>query len=187
MNWAVFLDRDGTINREVNYLSDPADLALLPGAAEGIHLLNNAGVPVILITNQSAIGRGYFSAAQLDKIHATLAHLLAEQHAYVNATYYCPHHPDAGCLCRKPHPGLLLQAATEQNLNLHRSFMIGDKTSDLEAGQRAGCRTILVLTGYGVEHQEILRKRGFPLDFTAHSLLEAATWILDQPHNISKG
>lgn len=179
MRAAVFLDRDGTINEEVNYLARPHDLRLIRGAGQAIHLLNEAGLSAILVTNQSAIGRGYFTAARLAEIHDELARQLAACGARLDAIYYCPHHPDQGCACRKPGPGLLEQAAAEHDLDLSRSFLVGDKASDLEAGHRAGCRTVLVLTGYGAEQRAAIEART-PPDCVARDLLEAVRWILSQ-------
>jgi histidinol-phosphate phosphatase family protein len=180
MKWVVFLDRDGTINEEVNYLSDPEDLRLIPGAAEAIRLLNDAGVPAIVVTNQAGVGRGYFSEARVKAIHEQLARQLARYGASLDAIYYCPHHPDEGCACRKPKPGMLKRAAEEHGIDLGRSFAIGDKVSDLEAGRRAGCRTVLVLTGYGTEAQEAFNRSDFQPDYIARDLLEAVRWIMAQ-------
>jgi D-glycero-D-manno-heptose 1,7-bisphosphate phosphatase len=179
MRAAVFLDRDGTINEEVNYLDQADDLRLIQGAGEAIHLLNEAALPAILITNQSAIGRGYFSKARLNKIHRELARKLAGYDAHLDAIYYCPHRPDQGCTCRKPQTGLLELAAEEHGLDLDRCFLIGDKASDVEAGRRAGCRSILVLTGYGAEQRAAIEASTTP-DFAARDLLEAVHWILAQ-------
>ena len=155
---AVFLDRDGTVNVEVHYLSQPDQLVLLPTVAETIFLLNSRGLAVVIITNQAGVGRGYFPEHRLDEIHRRLRSMLAEFHAHVDGIYFCPHHPTAGlgdyriaCDCRKPMPGMLLRAATDLNLDLRRSLMIGDRASDLQAGASAGCRTALVRTGYGPE------------------------------------
>lgn len=180
MKWAVFLDRDGTINEEVEYLDDPEDLRLIPGAAEAIRLLNQARVPAIVVTNQAGVGRGYFSEARVEAIHQQLTKQLAAHGARLDAVYYCPHHPDEGCDCRKPNPGMLKRAAQEHGIDLGRSFAVGDKVSDLEAGRRAGCRTVLVLTGYGAEAQEVFKRGDFQPDFTARDLLEAVRWILAQ-------
>ncbi|MGQ9493195.1 MAG: D-glycero-beta-D-manno-heptose 1,7-bisphosphate 7-phosphatase [Anaerolineae bacterium] len=180
MNWAVFLDRDGTINEETQYLDDPAHLRLIPGAAPAIRLLNQAGVPVILVTNQAGVGRGYFPESAVRAIHRELARQLAAQGAHLDAIYYCPHRPEEGCDCRKPNPGMLLQAAKEHGLDLTRSFVVGDKVSDLEAGWRVGCRMVLVLTGYGSEHQRAFAHLNFKPDYVAPDLLEAVQWILIQ-------
>ena len=179
MSSAVFLDRDGTVNEEVNYLDHPDDLRLIRGAGQAIHLLNEAGLKAILITNQSAIGRGYFPEARLGEIHRELARQLATHDARLDAIYYCPHHPDLGCACRKPQPGLLERAAEEHGLDLGRSFLVGDKASDLEAARRAGCQAVLVLSGYGAEQRAAI-EAGVPPDHIAPDLLQAARWILSQ-------
>jgi D-glycero-D-manno-heptose 1,7-bisphosphate phosphatase len=178
---AVFLDRDGTINEEVDYLDDPARLRLIPGAAEAIRLLNEAGIPAIVVSNQAGIGRGYFSAATVEAIHGRLAELLAKRDARLDAVYYCPHHPSEGCDCRKPEAGMLVRAAREFGIDLRRAFMVGDKASDLEAGQRIGCQTVLVLTGYGKQARESLNKCNFqPGHYIATDLRDAIKWILTE-------
>ncbi len=178
MNWAVFLDRDGTVNEEVEYLGEPERLALIPGAAEGIRLLNKARIPVILVTNQSAIGRGFFPESRLASIHRELSRQLDEQGAFLDAIHYCPHHPDDGCACRKPNPGMLEQAARELGKNLAASFIVGDTLTDLEAGRRVGCRAVLVLTGHGARERESLKDAGFEPDRISADLLDAVQWIL---------
>lgn len=156
MRPACFLDRDGVIVEEIGYLRDPDQVALIPGAAAAIRRLNAAGVPVVVVTNQTGVARGYFPEARIAEVHARLDDLLRADGAHVDRYYYCPHHPTEGrgayaisCDCRKPAPGMLLRAAAELDLSLDASFMIGDKTSDMQAGHGAGCRTVLVRTGYG--------------------------------------
>lgn len=152
---AVFLDRDGTVNRHVGFITSPDELELLPRAAEAIKCLNDRHVPVILITNQPVVARGEVSEEGLGEIHDRLGTLLAESGTFINDIFYCPHHPDGGfagevaalkrvCDCRKPAPGLLLQAAKKYNVDLAASFMIGDSARDVEAGKRAGCRTAAI-------------------------------------------
>jgi len=177
MRGGVFLDRDGTINEEVEYLSNPQNLRLIPGAAQAICLLNEVGIPVIVVTNQSGIGRGYFTETRLDEIHRTLIKRLASQNAHLDAIYYCPHHLEDGCDCRKPEPGMIMQAAEEHNIDLRRSWVIGDKISDLRAGWRVGCKTVLVLTGYGREAREHFQYCNFKPDEIEHDLLSAVKWI----------
>ncbi len=181
----VFLDRDGTINEEVNYLSRPDQLRLVAGAAEAIKRLKHAGLKVVIITNQAGVARGYFSEPALQQIHLELEKMLRAQDAHIDAIYYCPHHPTAGigvykidCNCRKPKPGLLERAARELNLDLRQSFIVGDKPADLKAGDTVGCRTILVRTGYGLESENELAGGEFQPDHIADDLLEAARWIL---------
>ena len=153
---AVFLDRDGTINVEKDYLHKTEDFEFIPGAPEAIKQLKDAGFLIIVVSNQSGIGRGYFDEQAVEVLHR---HIQSELTAYgtsIDAFYFCPHHPEKGvgdykvdCGCRKGAPGMLLQAAKEHDIALQQSFMIGDKLVDIEAGERAGCESILVLTGYG--------------------------------------
>jgi D-glycero-D-manno-heptose 1,7-bisphosphate phosphatase len=153
---AVFLDRDGTLIEEVHYLSAPEQVRPIPGAADAVRQLNAAGVLVVVVTNQAGVARGYFPERRVAEAHERLSALLAEAGARVDAYFYCPHHPTEGvgayraeCACRKPKPGMLLTAARELDIDLGRSWMIGDKPDDAEAGLAAGCRTILVRTGHG--------------------------------------
>ncbi|VTR93122.1 -heptose -bisphosphate phosphatase : D,D-heptose 1,7-bisphosphate phosphatase OS=Geobacter metallireducens (strain GS-15 / ATCC 53774 / DSM 7210) GN=gmhB PE=3 SV=1: Hydrolase_6: Hydrolase_like [Gemmata massiliana] len=155
---AVFLDRDGTLIEEVNHLSSPDQVRLIPGAAEAVRRLNDAGVLVIVITNQSGVARGYFPESRLSAVHDRVSELLAAHGAKVDAYYYCPHHPTEGigayrvtCTCRKPKPGMLLTAARDFDIDLARSWMVGDKVCDSGAGDAAGCRSVLVRTGHGRE------------------------------------
>jgi D-glycero-D-manno-heptose 1,7-bisphosphate phosphatase len=153
---AVFLDRDGTLVEEVNYLSRADQVRLLPGAAAAVRRVNEAGARVVVVTNQSGVARGYFPEERVAEVHARVSAVLAGQGAKVDAYYYCPHHAADGvgayrvdCDCRKPKSGMLLTAARDLGLDLTRSWMIGDKVCDLKAGAEAGCRTVLVQTGYG--------------------------------------
>lgn len=139
MNRAVFIDRDGTIAKDVPYCSRPEDFELLPGAAEGIKLLKENGFLVIIITNQSGIARGYFTEETLSQIHQKMQMELAQHGACVDAIYYCPHHPDDGCDCRKPKPKLVFQAARDLNIDLSQSYVIGDSEMDTELAKQAGC------------------------------------------------
>ncbi|MBI1248378.1 D-glycero-beta-D-manno-heptose 1,7-bisphosphate 7-phosphatase [bacterium] len=163
---AVFLDRDGTINEEVKYLGSPHQLRLIPGAAEAIARLNQTGIPVIVVTNQSGIAHGYYTEDDIQDIHNYLDKLLADHGASINAYYYCPHHPEAivkkymvDCECRKPRIGMLSAAAAQENVSLSQAYLIGDKRSDLRAALNAGARGILVRTGYGRQtEEELLRE-----------------------------
>lgn len=153
---AVFLDRDGTINVEKNYLHKIADFEFIPGAQKAIKKLKDAGYLVIVVSNQAGVARGYFDEAAVEELHQYIQAELLAFGTSIDAFYYCPHHPDEGlgaykvqCDCRKGNPGMLLQAAREHAVDLQRSCMVGDKLADIEAGQRAGCQSILVLTGYG--------------------------------------
>jgi histidinol-phosphate phosphatase family protein len=173
----VFLDRDGTINRDVHHLSDPQQLELLPGAGEGLKRLCEAGWPLIVVSNQSPIGRGWFDEARLQEIHHRLAELLAAENASVAGWYWCPHAPEAGCQCRKPSPGMFFRAQRELDVILEGSWIIGDRLSDMQAGRQAGCRSILVATGYGQAESE-LPERLECVDHFVPSLAEAADIIL---------
>ena len=152
---AIFLDRDGTINRYVGFLRDVGQFELLPGAAEAIRRINASGYLAIVVTNQPVIARGEVTREQLREIHDKMETLLGREGAYVDAIYYCPHHPHRGypgevaelkidCGCRKPKPGLLLQAAEDYNIDLTKSWMIGDSENDVQAGRAAGCRTMRI-------------------------------------------
>lgn len=152
---AIFLDRDGTLNKYVGFLTDINDLQLVEGAAEAVRKINASGYLAIVITNQPVIARGEVSLEELTEIHNKLETLLGQEGAYLDAIYYCPHHPDKGfagerpeykieCECRKPRPGLLLQAAADYNIDLTASWMVGDGDNDIKAGQAAGCSTILL-------------------------------------------
>ena len=183
---AVFLDRDGTINEQMGYINHLSRFVLLPGAAQAIRLLNEHGVPAVVVTNQSGLARGYFPSALLNAVHAELARLLAAEGAHLDGIYICPHHPDAkvvqyrqSCRCRKPQAGLLEQAAAELHLDLARSFIVGDRWSDLECGVQAGTTPILVLTGYGQGELEYIgpQKKVQPA-VIARNLLEAAEQII---------
>ncbi len=183
---AVFLDRDGTINEQMGYINHTCRFHLLPGAAEAIKRLNDAGIPVVVISNQSGLARGYFPEELLLAVHEKMKRLLAEQGAHVDGIYYCPHHPEAKkkefrevCSCRKPKPGLILQAAEEMNLAPEQSFVVGDRWSDIKTAANCGARSILVRTGYGRgDEQYIGPHQEIQPDYKAEDLLEAVEWIL---------
>lgn len=189
---AIFLDRDGTINRYVGFLRSPDDFELLPGVAEAIKFINDSGYLAIVVTNQPVIARGEVTVPQLTNIHNKMETLLGLKGAYINGLYYCPHHPDSGfageikslkidCDCRKPKPGLIFQAARDFNIDLENSWMIGDSNQDIEAGNAAGCKTIL-LNKFSKEDsaeneaKEYMEK--IVPTFTAADLLEAIEIIL---------
>ena len=186
---AVLLDRDGTINEQMGYVNHLSRFHLLPGAARAIRGLNEAGLAVVVVTNQSGLARGYFPESLLEAVHAEMYRLLAQEGARLDGLYVCPHHPEAkeerfrlDCDCRKPRTGLLERAAAELGLDLGRSYMVGDRWSDLRCGAAVGATTVLVLTGYG---------RGDALyvgpgqtvqpDHVAEDLEAAARWILEGP------
>lgn len=153
---AVFLDRDGTINIEREFLHRPEEFQFIPGAAQAIRLLKEAGFRVIVVTNQSGIARGYYDEAAVNRLHRYMDGELARFGASIDAYYFCPHHPEysiddngKACECRKPQAGMLLKAAADFSLDLSASFIIGDKLADVQAGLNAGCIPLMVRTGYG--------------------------------------
>ena len=181
---AVFLDRDGTINKEVDGVTSPEKLELLPGVADAIYLLNHKGFRVIVISNQPFIAKGFCSEADVRLVHNKLESLLGREHAFLDRIYFCPHHPEKGfagerpelkidCTCRKPHPGLVKKAADELNIDLTQSWFIGDTTTDLQTARNAGVRSILVKTGYAGND----RKFNVQPDHTFATLKEAAEFI----------
>jgi histidinol-phosphate phosphatase family protein len=172
---AVFLDRDGVLNRDSDdFIKTPDELELLPGAAAAVLRLTEAGLPVVVITNQSGIARGLFAEEALTGLHERLRAELAP--APVTAIYYCPHGPDDGCDCRKPATGMLLRAAAEHGLDLSRSYLVGDRPSDIACGVAAGAKTALVLTGKMARY-DAARFDAAP-DHVAADLGEAVEWIL---------
>lgn len=160
MRKAIFLDRDGTIIEEVNYLKKIDQVCLLPGVPEAVQKLNKEGWLVVVVTNQSGVARGFLTSDQVNEIHEYIDKLLIEHHAIIDAWYFCPYHPDAvieefklDSFDRKPNPGMLLKAAQEWDIDLKKSVIVGDKNSDIKAGITAGCQAYLVLTGYGKNEQ----------------------------------
>jgi D-glycero-D-manno-heptose 1,7-bisphosphate phosphatase len=146
---AVFLDRDGTILEEVGYLNHLSRFQLLDGAASAIRRLNLAAIPVIVVTNQSGVARGFFPDEMVQRVHERMTRELASAGAHVDGIYYCPHGSNDECICRKPRTGMLERAAREHGLDLKGSWMVGDKYEDVALGHAAGCLTVLVMTGYG--------------------------------------
>lgn len=184
---AVFIDRDGTMSEEVGYVNHISRFKLLENTAAAVKLLNEAGVLAIVATNQAGVARGYFEEPMINKVHEKLKNELAKSGASVDAIYYCPHHPSAGkppyraeCNCRKPKPGMILKAREDFDIDLSRSYMVGDKISDVEFGQKLGLKSVMVMTGYGIgeyEHQHQDWKTA--PDFMADDLLGAVKWIID--------
>jgi len=159
---AVFLDRDGVIIEQVAYLSRPEQAALIPGAVEALKIVHRHGDVAVVISNQSGVGRGYFTAADVDAVHGRIQELLEKAGERVDAFYYCPHAPDEACSCRKPSPEMILRAAERFGVDVGSSLMLGDRMSDLECGVNAGCASsVLVLTGYGAEQAPKARAAGF--------------------------
>jgi histidinol-phosphate phosphatase family protein len=183
---AVFLDRDGTLNDEVQHLSRPEQIALLPGVPEALQRVNRSGHLAVVVTNQSVVARGDVTLAGMKKIHTRLTHLLGARHAYVDRIYLCPHHPDRGfpgevaelkqvCRCRKPDTGMVDEACRDLQIDRKASWLVGDTTSDVETGRRAGLRTILVRTGHAGQDGRF----PFRPDYVVADLPAAVSWILD--------
>jgi len=170
----ILIDRDGTLIEDRDYLADPAGVQLFPGGAEAIAAMNRAGMPIALVSNQSGIGRGYFTEADLAAVERRVQEVLAAAGAHLDGLYHCPHAPEAGCHCRKPAPGMAEQAARELSLDLSRSFIIGDKRADVELGRAVGATTILVRTGYGREAEA----NGAAPDRVFDDLTAALSWVL---------
>ena len=170
MNRAVFLDRDGTLMEEVCYCGDPAKVKVYAGVADALRRLKQAGFLLFIVTNQSGIGRGIITEAQYHAVQAELVHQLGD--GLIDGSYFCPDTPGVDSARRKPEPGMLLEAARKFGIDLRRSFLIGDKSSDVDCGRRAGTRTIQVMTGYG-------RDQKSAADFTARDLIEASHIVLE--------
>lgn len=146
----IILDRDGVINHDsIDYIKSPDEWVAIPGSLEAIAHLNRAGYRVVIATNQSGIARGYYDLATLDEIHEKMMHELATVGGYIEGIFFCPHHPDEGCACRKPKPGLLFQIEEQLGVPLAETYFIGDSHVDMKAAKAAGCLPLLVLTGKG--------------------------------------
>lgn len=170
----LLLDRDGTLIQECHYLSDPEKVVLLPGVIEGLRRFRALGYGLLVITNQSGIGRGYFGLDDYEQVTGRMHQLLEREGLSLDGVYFCPHAPDEGCQCRKPRTGLVERAARDLGFDPKTSVVIGDKLSDMELARNAGCFSILVRTGYGREAE----KEGPEIwDFAADDLPEAAMII----------
>jgi D-glycero-D-manno-heptose 1,7-bisphosphate phosphatase len=186
MRPAVFLDRDGTINEQMGYINHISRFHLLPRAADAIRLLNEAGVPVVLVTNQSGLGRGYFPESLLREVHGKMETLLHQEGAKIDAVYVCPHHPDATvaryrqvCDCRKPKTGMFESGAKELDIDLPASYVVGDRWTDLRAASNCKAKGVLVLTGYGRGDLEYLGpEEVLQPHHVAEDLYDAVQWIL---------
>jgi D-glycero-D-manno-heptose 1,7-bisphosphate phosphatase len=186
--FGVFLDRDGTVTEEIGYVNDANRLRLIPSSAEAISLLNRKGIPAILATNQAGVARGYFKEEMIGACHDRLEEMLAALGARLDAIFYCLHHPNVGeppyrsdCNCRKPKPGMLLKAAEEFSLDLSRSYVIGDKASDLEVAEAVGAHPLLVKTGYGLGEIELYKgKWKVEPEGLFINLFEAVSYIIEK-------
>jgi histidinol-phosphate phosphatase family protein len=178
---AVFLDRDGTVSEDIGHMLDPDAMSIFPWTGRAIRRINESGMAAVLVTNQSAVGRGFIDHARVDQAHALLLREIAREGGRLDGIYYCPHHPNDGCVCRKPQPGMLHRAGRELNLELDRSFMIGDHYTDVRAGRAVGARTILVLTGAGAREREEHREDDLQPDYVVPTLADAIHVILSAP------
>jgi D-glycero-D-manno-heptose 1,7-bisphosphate phosphatase len=184
----VFLDRDGTIIYEKDFLGDPGGVELLPSAAASIKRLNQAGYLVIIVSNQSGVARGYYDEAAVQRVNKRITEVLEDAGAHIDAVYYCPHHSKAtvpeyrkDCHCRKPNPGMGQKALQDHPIDPAQMIMIGDRAADIQFGHNLGCRTVLVTTGYGRGERERIDDQGLPApDFVAPNLASAIEWILGQ-------
>jgi D-glycero-D-manno-heptose 1,7-bisphosphate phosphatase len=183
---AVFLDRDGNINRDVGYPHSYEQIEIYPYSFEAIRKINQAGLLAVIVTNQSGVGRGLITEPELRDIHDRMTEALRRQGASIDGVFYCPHHADSEipayareCDCRKPNPGMGLKAAAELGIDTRRSYMVGDKVEDIEFGINLGATPVLVLTGYGKTSLERLKSRGITPAHVAPHLLDAVNWILE--------
>ena len=178
---AIFLDRDGVINKEVSYLSDPDKFEFIEGSIDALRDLKNMGYLLIVITNQAGIARGYFTENTLSKIHTKMTMILKNYEIEIDGIYICPHHPNftGPCECRKPKPGMIIDASNKYNVDLNQSYMIGDTLKDIETGINAHCKTVLLLTGYGKE--EVKKIANIKPDFIFKNLLEFAQNLKSKP------
>ena len=150
----LILDRDGTLIKEKHYLSDPDQVELIDGVVVGLRRIRELNWGLIVVTNQSGLGRGYFDKAHLEMVNERMMDYLAEEGVSLDGIYYCPHTPDIGCRCRKPKPGLIMQAAKDFDFDPRECVVVGDKICDIELGSRVGAKTILVRSGYGAETEK---------------------------------
>ncbi|MFL6589333.1 MAG: D-glycero-alpha-D-manno-heptose-1,7-bisphosphate 7-phosphatase [Chthoniobacterales bacterium] len=169
---AVFLDRDGTLMRDVDYCGDPANVEVFPEATDALRRLKQNGYKIVIVTNQSGIARGYFTEQQYREVEAEFVRQLGE--GLIDASYYCPALPGSGSVRRKPGPGMIFEAQSDHRIDLRRSFMVGDKASDIGCGENAGVRTILVQTGYGAQQKHT------NADWVARDISHAVDIILEQ-------
>ena len=182
MKPAVFLDRDGVINENrADYVRTWEQVVFLPGVFDALRALADSGFAVVVVTNQSAIGRGIMAAEALQTIHDKIARRITEEGGRVDAIYACPHRPDDGCPCRKPRPGMLLQAAADLDIDLAASYLVGDAVTDMEAALAAGCRPVMVRTGRGVAQLAKLAAKRLTGVEVFDDLGKAVAWILDGP------
>ena len=176
MEKVVFLDRDGVISKDSpDHIKSWDEFHFLPNAKEGIKLLNDHGFHIVLITNQSVIARGMVTVEGLELIHNNMKMEIEKYGGKIEKIYYCPHHPDEGCDCRKPKPGMLLRAIKENNIDPTKSFMVGDRMMDVEVGKKVGCKTVIIPSELG---QREMRESSIKPDYVTKDLLDTSKWII---------
>lgn len=187
---AVFLDRDGTINKDVGYPNSFSLIEIYPYSFEAVRKINKAGLLAVIVTNQSGVGRGLIKERDLHDIHNKMSESFAKHNARFDGIYYCPHHISSSnpkyrknCSCRKPNPGMALQAAKDLNIETSNSYMVGDKVEDILFGMKINATPILVLTGFGQKSLPQLKKKGIKPAYVAQELLDATIWILEKEKN----
>ena len=176
----VFLDRDGVLNRDTGYITSPKELVLFPDVVQAIARLKQAGTRLVLITNQSAIARKYMTERELHLIHKQLKQELEVGGGSLDGIYFCPHHPDDRCLCRKPHPGLIQQATQELDIKVGQSYLVGDKTIDMKLANNVKSKGVLVKTSqFSKEALEAIGRKDIHVAFVASNFSEATNWIIE--------
>ncbi len=192
MNRAIFMDRDGTVSYEIGYVNHPDRFKIFPFSGRAIQMINASPFLAILVTNQAGVARGYFTEDLVPEVHKRLEEQLAEEGAYLDAIYYCPHHPRGvvkeyaiDCPCRKPKPGMLYKARDEFDIDLENSYVIGDKITDIELARNVGATGIFVLTGYGLGEYTYQRDSWkVEPDYIAKNLFDAVSWIFEKENLI---
>ncbi|MCH7615947.1 MAG: HAD family hydrolase [Nitrospinae bacterium] len=175
----VFFDRDGTLNPDTSYIKTSGEFVLFPDAVTAVKRCNDAGILVLVVTNQSGLARGYFSQADLDGIHRCLREQLRDGGAWIDDIFICPHHPDDGCQCRKPNPGMIEQAMARYPIDLAKSYVVGDKSIDVELAAKTHVKGLLVTTGpTSAEELRMIRAHHLPVAYVAECLQDAVDWIL---------
>lgn len=184
---AVFLDRDGTINKDVGYPNSFQSIEIFPYSFEAVRKINEAGLLAVIVTNQSGVGRELIVETSLMDIHKKLKDVFAKNNAFFDGIYYCPHYllssnPEyrKDCTCRKPFPGMALKAATDLNIDVKKSYVVGDKEEDMLFGLNIKAQPVLVLTGFGPESKKRLKEKGIKPAYVASNLLDAVNWILQK-------
>ncbi|TLY22350.1 MAG: HAD family hydrolase [Nitrospirae bacterium] len=176
----VYLDRDGTLNFDPGYLNQPEQLQLLPGVGQAVARLIRAGFMTVVLSNQSGLARGLITQDQLEAIHQRLRELLAEDGAWLDGIFVCPHHPDDGCTCRKPAPGLVHRAQRKLDVSPDHAIVIGDKATDMELARNVGALAVFVRSGNAYEEEQArMAERGVTPDYVARDLTEAVEWVLE--------